>query len=95
MYVCVCSSLIVCVCWFRDYVYVCVCVSMSEWRVVKTSTSTESGCRLWVRGDTEEPSTDKVRSASANVNDKIKCGKTTLKWIQKKKNLTLKNGRQN
>jgi len=79
MYVCVCS----CVC-MRIYVckYVCVCVS--EWRVVKTSTSTESGCRLWVKGTLKgRGKSDKVRSASANVNDKIECGKTTLKWISR------------
>lgn len=83
MYVCVYVRLCLYACvGFRECV---VCVNVSEWRVVKTSTSTESGCRLWVRGATEEPSNDKVRSASANVNDKIECGKTTLKWIQKKK----------
>lgn len=83
---CVRLCLYACVGFVTMCTCVCVCVSMSEWRVVKTSTLTESGCRLWVRGDTEEPSTDKVRSASANVNDKIECGKTTLKWIQKEKN---------
>lgn len=59
---------------------------------MKTSTSTESGCRSSTKRATSSSAADKVRSASANVNvnDKIECGKTTLEWTSKiQKNIVL------